>query len=700
MTTSVSLSIETQTETGDVLSLCFLNKQNISLEISSTAQKMLKYNRSLFNRINNLTEIKSLMFYRKECHDSILKNNNLYAKMNNSGRIVEKDLIFVSLDDFSGEVSRIETKFGKIVDLQKRNAENIDTSTILDLNNITLDDLKHSKDICTVEEIGIFEKIGIKTFLITDKLSVDPSIYHVGYRVDVKVQHKFDDYVSMVLQALNDSIYFIKSYHSLVVSSINYDSKKEVFHESFVNRIFDSLNVNIDRADRINIGSDTFKTSEFGKAAIAFYNAQDLIMPNASKKIYNSIMRTLLPTKKTNPDLILRLVKDFESLYHECIDKYFASATMTMENVHSKIHSKLRDSNIISSETKETYQIDRSTLGYYIFSNEQDGLNRFSSNAYRTRYVLEQMRYYPQMNLGTESNFMTDSEKSDFLNRNNYPAFVTPIGIAMNGERITFERGLANTSVEKIREFRLKKSAQYKNNSSPNNLPAGSNFGASNEVLSGFNLSVGSPRDSLLPRATEESIDPLIDSRFFLGANSLFNSSNPEIPSANASGIGSGAAQVAINVLSDLVPRAFLSQENQIQNIGNLQLSNPNSAIRQAIVTNTIDLSKIPPQLKAATLPSFQPNPMVDPIANFESGQIIEETQMNIYVVRSIVGFSTSENGFSNVSDRIYKDIEKSDLESGQEILAKAFRFEVTELGILEDLSNTTIYSNLIHIRG
>ena len=700
MNKSISITVETQTEDNDVLSLIFINKNTIALEVSDAAKKIHANNIALFDKINALTRVKYLSLERIECHNQVNNKNSLYTNFKNSTRRVNKDLIFMSMGDMeSKKITRIKTKFGKMIDIDKDLAQYTESSPILDVNNITFDDLLNSKEVCELEEIGIFSNMGVTTFLLSDKLSIDESIYEVGYRVEAGVEHQFDQYVKNLLGYMRESIYFLENYHNSLMSPISYDAKKNDFKPKFTDKIFKQLGVDYVNADRIDIGSDRFINSEFGEAAINYYNVQALLFSNPDKKIYNSIIRKLLPTKKTTPDIILKTLNDFKNLYYECLSLFFDSSNLSKKELNSQLFRKIKSPNKIIAETLETYKIDRSELGCFIFSNQQSGLNKFSSDAYRTRYIFEQMKYYPELSVGSEGGFMTSEEKSKFTSSRKYPAYVTPIGFNVGGQRLTMDRGLANIDMDRLREYRLLKSSKYLRDSMNQNNGR-ERSGPLANTLAGFNVSVGRKKDSLLGRSTEQNIDPLIESRLYLGDNSTFLTSDPQTPSINSSQISKSKELETLAIVSDIVPRAFVQERNTANNLKNLRLSNPNSAIRASITSHQIDIESIPPQVRATMVPSFQPNPEVDPLANYQTGQILQETQLNTYVVKAIVGFDRSSDGFMNVSSRIYEDIDENLLSSGSEILAKSFEYELPELGIMKDKSNNTIYNNLIYIRG
>ena len=698
---SISITAETQTEEGDVLSLCFINPSSISLEVSDIARKMFEINKDLFQKINKSTDIKFIYVDRLECRNHVKKANSTYTDFRNSTKKNQKNIAFFPA---SGEelkkVTRIKTKFGKHVDIEKERISYSEDSPMLDLNNITLDDLKNSTDVCSVEEISIFSDINIRSFLIHDFLSSDDSLYEVGYKVKIAFEHQFENYFNSVINALKRSIVFLKNYQTSATFVSNYDYVTNSFSDNFSRTIFKQLAIDVDTFDRINLSDKNVVGSELGIAAMIFYNAKYLIDSSANKSIYGRIMRNLLPTKKTSPDLISRTVQSFESLLQRCMSMYNLESSKLGNPIETKMYNNIKSPNVISVETMETFEIDRSSLGYFIFSNEQKGLNVFSSEMYKTRYILEQIRYYPEIKVNQESNFMTNGERSAFMNLSNKTSFLTPVGIGVRDQKITLDRGPANLDLEALREFRLMKSGKYLNDKMGNIINEKSTQKIGNSTLAGFNLEVGKPRESILGRSTEQNMDHLIESKYYLGDTSAFLNSNLEVISENHRELKMKDDLKVLSILSDIIPKSFIEQKNKIDSIYNIQLSNQNSIVRSAIMSNEIDIESIPPQIKSMMVQDFVQNPNVDPLANFESSQALSETQMNIYEVRLIRTFSLGENGFHNVSDRIYESVSDGDLSGRSNILAKSFNYEVSELGIVKDLAKGTIYNNLILIRG
>ena len=218
--------------------------------------------------------------------------------------------------------------------------------------------------------------------------------------------------------------------------------------------------------------------------------------------------------------------------------------------------------------------------------------------------------------------------------------------------------------------------------------------------MSQFNIQIGNPKKALLSRSTEQEIDPLVDVEQYIGAGSIFATSNPTMLLKNFKRILSKQDSRILAIISDIVPRRFLRQSKAINSIKQLQITNPNSLIRANISTQQMNLAAIPPQIKYMCTPAFNPNPDSDPLKNSESREIIEETQKNLFIVRALVGFGRNRSGHVDVHQPQYKIMDLSVLETSGPILAKAYDYEVPELGIVKDKFTATIYSNLIYIRG
>jgi len=86
---------------------------------------------------------------------------------------------------------------------------------------------------------------------------------------------------------------------------------------------------------------------------------------------------------------------------------------------------------------------------------------------------------------------------------------------------------------------------------------------------------------------------------------------------------------------------------------------------------------------------------------NNESREIVEETIKNLFEVRVLAGFNTNSQNFMDVHSPIWKQMDNTIMPRvGRTIVAKAYDYEVPDLGIVKDNFLATIYNNLIFIRG
>lgn len=699
MNKSIVLKVETQTREGEVLSLCFINENTIALETSEVARKMFKLNRTLFDEINTSTKMLGGSLYREEIMRSKSSINSLLVPIKDRFESNEKEISQLFFENnILRRQQRAITPSGKKVDFDPESIKDGETMGLFDPENITTDDLLDMKMVCSVEEISLFEDIGVKTIMITDSLRERRSLLNVAYRIELSVDTDFKEYVDLVLERLSNSVRFLTQYLSNISNASHYDSELLGFKEEFSSQVLSSIGIDPD-ATRLNLASDRVKNSEFGQVAINYYNASLLLSSKASKQMYGTVLRSILPTKKATPESIDETLKSMSSLISVIKSEYLSNDKQEGGNKnYSKINKRKLMKNLLST-TSESFEIEKESLGYSIFSNDQNGLNKFSTEEYKTRYVLEQAKYYPTIDV-QDAGFMTPSEKSSFSRVDNQPAFLTPTGLVIKDKVISTNRGMMNINPNDIRQFRLAKSAraQLRNTEA---FPLGTpRARVSSDIMSKFNIQIGNPKKALLSRSTEQEIDPLVEVERYIGGGSIFATSNPTMLLKSFKRILSKQDSRILAIVSDIVPRRFLRQSKAINSIKDLQITNPNSLIRANISTQQLDLASIPPQIKYMCTPAFNPNPESDPLKNSESREIIEETQKNLFVVRALVGFGRDGSGFIDIHQPEYKTMNMSVLETSGPILAKAYDYEVPELGIVKDKFAATIYSNLIYIRG
>ena len=85
---------------------------------------------------------------------------------------------------------------------------------------------------------------------------------------------------------------------------------------------------------------------------------------------------------------------------------------------------------------------------------------------------------------------------------------------------------------------------------------------------------------------------------------------------------------------------------------------------------------------------------------NFKSAGIIEETQMNTFSIRALVGFERDQTGFLNMNSPIYRVLDMNTLDSNKPLLVFADDYEVPEIGLVKDKVPATIYNRMIYIKG
>ena len=704
MTTSLKFTIETQTERGEVISLCHLNEKVIALEISDVAKKMFKLNRSLFDKINASTKLLGGKVYRNEV--TMAKKDKNRCAVEVFDKYDYKEVEIMNLSFSNNQMLKRQSillKTGRRVDFNPTHVgrgENIGgMPQVFDDQNLTHDDIKNSTMVCEMSELQFLQGEGVRTYLIKDFLRDSPGIKKVSYRMQITAETMFEDYVNFVLSEMKQVISFLLSYGKTTNISTNYDSVKLEFKKSFTKSILEQLGLSND-VDSIDLGTDRIKNSQFGKAALSYYNASVLIRPDTQKDVYGEILKGLLPTSKTSPENISIIIKSFESLYNRLIIEYKKLNKDSKSSYFtSKISSKKNTISKFTSSKTEIIELDDEVLGYNVFSEDQKGINNFTYNSYMQRIATERLMYYPSINVSDGSNFLSNNEQAAFANIGNMSAFVTPTNLVMRDKEITCSRGLNNIPIDDIRLFRVAKAAKF-NRFKKANLSSGVlNNGLSINIMAEFNIAIGAPKAPIFERPVEQAIDPLVDSKLYVGDNSFFVTDNPTSIYKNYKRLVTKTNGQILAVISDIIPATFLTKNGSLTSIADLQLANNKSKLRNLVAEKNINLNEIPPQIKAMVSKGFQNNPNIDPLKNSESRAIINETQMNLFVVRAQTGFELDENGFPDLNMPIIQDMNEVVL-AGQSVIAKAHNYEIPELGVVKDNLMPTIYNNLVYIQG
>lgn len=694
MRKALKFTIETQTEDLSIVSICHINEKLISLQTSEIAKKMFEVNRGLFEKIDSTTNIVSGQITRYVSTKRSNNFNTLKTKMVGSG--FKKSYDIFKLNFINNSI--VNSK--KVLLPNGREAYHFPESTsktynYLNYDELSEDDLKLSKEISSVEEVFLFQDLGIRTLVFTDNLDRSISNSEISYEIQIESNDSFHDHIKFVNKKIDESIYFLSSYLSEISSFKQYDYTKMSYNENYLDNLYGSMGMDSDSL--IDFGSPVFKNSSFGQCAISFYNGLALVSNDINKNIYGETIKRIFPSPLSSPSTISNVIKEFASLRSKIrslydLDKYkkVRKNSANVKNGHVRFKKFLTDST-------ESYKIEDYGIGYNIFSEKQTGLGKLSVDNYRKRVSSEMSRYCPSINIEDSSGFMTQKEKSSFSDTNNSPSFLTPLNLLYNNKKISTSRGLKNIDPKAIKEFRVAKASAYIQSVSSNLPSAMSSKGLYYDTLSKFNISVSKPGISILSRKVDEDIDPNIDSRYYVGESSFFLSSTPSNPRDVALRQKKQQVRDELSILYSLGPNILLSKSGDVQSIKDLRVSDPSSRIRSLVKNKSIDIENIPPQIKSMMSKGFQTNANIDPLKNSESREILEETQKNIFVIKAITGFEKDEDGLLDLNKPIIEEMSKT---SGNgPMLAKAYNYEVPELGIVKDKFLPTIYNNLLYLR-
>tara|TARA_R100000030_G_scaffold100548_1_gene93851 strand:+ start:3475 stop:5577 length:2103 start_codon:yes stop_codon:yes gene_type:complete len=700
MKKALKFTIETQTEENEIISICHLNERTIALELSDVARKMFRLNRSLFNKINSTTKLLGGKIYRHQIKQSIEDKNRCGVKILNKYTYDEVEILKLDFSDNTLQNKQtILTKNGKMISFDPNNLiDKGQTVGPLDPQNLTFDDVKNSTIVSKAEEIYLFQDSGIKSFMITDTLNDVDGLTNVAYRIQIEAEESFRDYVKFVSKELKESINFLLFYSNSIDSSLSYDSPNSSFKKDFVNSIFNQIGIKSGE-EVVDLGRDQIKNSSFGKAALNYYNGS-LLLNDVDKSSYKKILESLLPSSKTSPSKIKSTLFDMQNLLDNINKEYGLYSPLSKKgNLKSKVSNSKNSIKKFVSVSTEKISIDKEILGYNVFSENQTGLNKFTLSSYRQRIGEEKTKYYPSSNMSVGGNFMTAKEKSQFSDMSNAVSFVTPANLLVGKNKITCARGMNNIDINEIRQFRIAKSAKAAQ-SAYTKMPSGiGNQGLSKNLMSDFNITIGKSKRPLLERNADMDIDPLVDAKYYVGESSYFTTNNPEFIFKNFKTLMEREDSRILSIVSDAIPARFLRQNGSIDNLKDININDKKSKIRPLVSEKLINISDIPPQVKFMMTDDFQTNKEIDPLKNRESRAIIDETQKNIFLIKALIGFEKDEDGFFDLNRPIIVEMNSASAMQSP-MLAKAYNYEIPELGILKDKFMPTIYNNLLYIRG
>jgi len=700
MKKSIYFNIETQTEDGQTISLIHVNEKSIALEVSDIAKTMFKLNRELFNKINGSTKLLTGKIHREEIVKGKDSSNRLGTMILDSYDYISTEVISFFLREGNLEKQqRALSSTGVYFDFLPSKVTNQNESIKFDPLKPSQEMLKSSTIISTIEQVGLFNDLGVKTFLFQDSLKDRKGISEVSYNINLFVDTDFEEYYRFVMSKAEESLFFLDGYVKSLDSLSVWNPEKQEFNADYSSKVFSDLGI-IEGVPS-SLSTERVKNSKLGQVSLSYMNLVNLIKSGDNSSLYASSLNKLLPTRKTSPSNILLFVQHFNSVYDQ-VKKLYKVSSLGQKNIPNGLSRVLKGqkfSNSIEAKSVEKFSLEQEILGYSIFSDTQQGLNKFTIGDYASRTNQERQKYYPKVSL-KDSGFLTPEERAQFSRMDNAPAFLTPSSLLVGKDRIKTNRGMKNIPIEKIRQFRLAKSSRAKQMDSTNKPTSYKKGRISNDVVSSFNFTVAESRTSLLNRGYEKVIDPLIDAKHYVGESSYFISDNPVVFRREFKRLMTEKDKKILGIISDVIPRRFLRNPMSVKSIKELQFSNHKSKVRSLATAEKLNIEEIPPHVKAMMGEDFAPNPNSDPLKNSESREIIEETQKNLFVVRALVGFGKDENGMVDLYNPIYENMKSDILSSGRPIIGKAFHYELPELGILKDKFAGTIYNNLIYIRG
>lgn len=697
MSISISFTTETQSEKNETYNLCHVNMRSISLETSDLARKLYKRNINLFNMLNNSTHITSGKVTRHTIIKNKIRTNKLSVPIADSYDSVNQ--VIAELDFDNGILrpqQRLKFKSGQVGDIQRRKIIEGNNKTILNPDSPKMDDIAQAKLICQSRELLLFQNIGIKTFLFIDNLDEEESATELSYSVTLSIHSVFSDYINHNLTKLQKSIFFLERYLNTINNSKAYDYKRNQFKKFFVDDIMSQVGIDYSSSSiEIDTSNSSLNSSEFSMASKNLYNSSLLLSNKVRKNLYRDTLTTLLPINTSSPEKIEKVLRDFKSL-KDNLDRIYVKNRKNNPRGKSSLSAKAFSPNIITVRTKEKYTLERDNLGYNIFSNNP-GFLRFTTNQYVQRIKSEQRRYYRKIKTATNLPILSAQEKIEFQKTS--MAFLTPIGIKNGNSTIDVTRGIFSVNIDDVREFRLKKAVKTsvkKSMSFSRSLPQMKLGSAANAA---FNLSIGPQIRSAIFKKREGIIDPNIDAKEYLGDTSYFVTSNPDFNTKKYSKIFKKLNATSKALLTKIIPHSFLRRTGAADSIKDLSATNKDSKFNKAIISNDKILKNVPPQIKAMTLQPVPKQGQSDVIKNSKTGPILQETQMNIFEAKALVGFQLSDDGFYNVHAPIMKKMDSDLLNSNRPKLIKAFEYELTEIGLTKDKSNITIYNNLLYLK-
>ena len=213
MSNAISFQVETQTEDNQIISLAYINEKLLAIEVSRDANILFKNNEQLFNKINASTKLLAGKLTRHLVTKPKKFVNRCAVEVNSKYEYEEEEILKLKFELGNlVKTNRVLFQGKKKIDYDPRLIAQSPKKNILDPDNITIDDLLTSDFVCSGEELFVFSRVGVKTFMFTDNLSKKDNLSEVSYELELTVDTDFSSYIDFILSKLQDSIYFLENY--------------------------------------------------------------------------------------------------------------------------------------------------------------------------------------------------------------------------------------------------------------------------------------------------------------------------------------------------------------------------------------------------------------------------------------------------------------------------------------------------------
>lgn len=699
-----SLKVESQSEKFLTLIL-HLDERRLIRKHSPVAERIYQTNRKLFEVLSNTIDY-------SHGHLSVLRENRESTKINilgitspKSGDTIEIPLLSFSFHD--DNVVRNEARYdfgnGFVFDLNLDNLNDSRDDRYLSSENISRQDLIDGRKMCAVDEVPIFHNQGIKTLVFKDFESVYDGSLGVDYRIELQFTTKIHKYVSDCIVELSKSILFIQDYISEISESRVFDEKSGEFSAHWAEKILAEAGVTKTKVET-KINQTMLNASSFAKAADDFIRCLELEGEDVHSNFKNNTVFTLLPVKTTLTK-IWKLLKQMQNTLSTLRSLYINEVNFGEEA--SKINVGVNRANKTpfiygdQFDTAETYHIDVNQIGYKIFDeNDQDDLRIVSNSFLKKRVDYEKAKFFPTVEGIASVPLLTPEQQGNFSKGNSFSPFITPVAMRFREEKFKLNSGPLSLDSEKIKAFRLLKSqVAFQKKGGDRRAFLGSRTFNVERTIQNVNINIGDALVSNLNmKLYGRDADDPIDASEFFGEDSDF--STPEFKIQPEAEVSERIQKRNFDVMTAIVSRRFLEKGN-LRSTDEINLAKHDSNSLKAAKNNKFDFSRVPPHLKSLMSPSSfngggQFSYKSDPLKNQNTRPILQETQLNIHVVKMHKGFSKDASGNINFSNPILEEITDSNISTGGIKLFVVDKYDNPSIGLDSDGYSPPVFDRVL----